>query len=114
MIHIALHVVVPAVVAWVFYRPRWFRAALVMLATMVMDLDHLFADPIYDPQRCSIGFHPLHTAPAIGVYAVLFALPLVLARRSKTGAQNPGGRVVHLAGAGLLIHIALDGLDCFI
>ena len=34
-----------------------------MMATMLVDLDHLFADPIYDPDRCSIGFHPLHQYP---------------------------------------------------
>ena len=31
----------------------------------LIDLDHLLADPVYAPDRCSIGFHPLHTAPAV-------------------------------------------------
>ena len=30
------------------------------MLTMMVDLDHLIADPIFDPQRC-IGFHPLHS-----------------------------------------------------
>ena len=66
-----------------------------MIAAMFVDLDHLLADPIYDPNRCSIGFHPLHTAPAIAVYAVLATL-----------------RPTRLIGLGLMIHMALDLLDC--
>ncbi len=27
----------------------------------IIDIDHLLATPIYDPIRCSIGFHPLHS-----------------------------------------------------
>ena len=30
-------------------------------ATMLVDLDHLLATPLYNPDRCSLGFHPLHT-----------------------------------------------------
>lgn len=66
-----------------------------MLATMVVDADHLLANPIYDPNRCGIGFHPLHTAPAIAVYGVT---AIVSATR--------------LVGVGLLIHMALDLSDC--
>lgn len=46
-----------------------------MLLTMLVDLDHLLATPIFDPDRCSIGFHPLHSYWAIGVYALLCVLP---------------------------------------
>ena len=66
-----------------------------MLATMLVDLDHLLADPVYDPNRCGIGFHPLHTAPAIAGYAVLSLL-----------------RSTRLIGVGLLVHMALDLADC--
>jgi hypothetical protein len=45
--------------------------------------------------KCGINFHPLHSIPAIIVYAVVAAIP--------------GTRIV---GYGLLIHIILDGLDC--
>jgi hypothetical protein len=96
-LHLVLHVAVPLVVALVFYRPRWQRAWLIMLATMLVDLDHLLADPIYDPGRCSIGYHPLHTAPAIAVY-VLLLFP----------------RATRLPALGLVIHMALDGLDCLV
>jgi len=59
MLHIILHFVVPIFVAFIFYRSRWKFVFLVLIATMFVDLDHLFADPVYDPERCSIGFHPL-------------------------------------------------------
>jgi hypothetical protein len=94
-LHLLLHLLVPGVVAVVFFRSRWRQAWLLMLATMLVDLDHLFADPIYDPGRCSIGFHPLHTAPAVAAYAALTLWP-------KT----------RLIGLGLLIHMALDLSDC--
>ncbi len=93
--HLLLHVLVPGAVAWVFFRRQWRRAWLVMLATMLVDLDHLLAQPVYEPNRCSIGFHPLHTVPAILGY-VLLTLP----------------RPARLVGLGLLIHMGLDLLDC--
>lgn len=68
-----------------------------MLLTMAVDLDHLFAHPIYDPGRCSIGFHPLHTYPAIAVYAFL-TLP----------------HATRLIGLGLIIHMMLDAVDCVV
>lgn len=67
------------------------------MATMFVDLDHLLADPFYDPNRCSIGFHPLHQMPAIGVYVLLLLIPRL-----------------RLIGLGLLIHMALDGIDCML
>jgi hypothetical protein len=95
MIHLLLHVLVPGLVAWLFYRPAWWRAWLVLQAGVLIDLDHFLADPIYDPDRCSIGFHLLHTYPAIGLYLVLW-----LFKRTR------------LFGIGLMIHILLDLLDC--
>lgn len=95
MLHLVLHVVVPGLVAVVLFRPEWRWAWLVMVLTMVVDADHLLADPVYDPGRCSIGFHPLHSALAIALYAAL-----ILPRKTR------------LFGIGLLVHMALDGLDC--
>lgn len=79
---------------------------------MLVDIDHLLADPIYDPNRCSIGFHPLHTTPAILVYAALFLVPLMVGRESGRKGLRPAAWVLHLVGLGLLIHMALDGIDC--
>ncbi|MEM1128319.1 MAG: DUF6122 family protein [Bacteroidota bacterium] len=111
VLHVALHVIVPLGVAWVLYRPRWRLAATIMVTTMVVDLDHLLADPIYDPARCSIGFHPLHTGSAALAYGLMWALPLVLRSRLE-GPREEAAYCVHLVGLGLLIHLALDGLDC--
>lgn len=66
-----------------------------MVLAMAVDFDHLLANPVFDPNRCSIGFHPLHTVPAVVLYAMLLAFPHT-----------------RLAGVGLLIHMALDGMDC--
>jgi hypothetical protein len=112
MIHIALHVLVPLLVALVFYRSRWRVAAVIMIATMVVDVDHVLADPVYDPNRCSIGFHPLHTLPAIVTYVALFVLPLIVGRTADGQEMYPAARVLHVVGLGLLIHMALDGVDC--
>lgn len=114
MIHIVLHFVVPLLVGFVFYADRWRRATVIMIATMFVDVDHLLADPVYDPERCSIGFHPLHSSPAILVYAVLFALPLIMRSRLIDRAPGSGLHALSLVGLGLLIHMALDLVDCVI
>jgi hypothetical protein len=114
MIHVALHFAVPLLVALAAYRNRWKSAVVIMVATMLVDADHLLADPIYDPERCSIGFHPLHTMPAIAVYIALFLFPLVWRRMEPARDLDPTVRVFHLIGLGLLIHMALDWVDCFV
>ena len=75
MFHIALHFLVPAAVVLAFYRQHWPVAYCILMATMLVDLDHLLADPIYDPNRCSIGFHPLHRLGFIGLYCALCFFP---------------------------------------
>lgn len=67
-----------------------------MIATMLVDLDHLLATPLFDPNRCSIGFHPLHSYYAIGLYAVMAFFPKV--------------RIIAI---GLLFHMFTDFQDCF-
>lgn len=118
-VHLILHAVVPLMVTILFYRKQWRFTWLVLFATMLVDLDHLLADPIYDPNRCSIGFHPLHTIPAIGLYVAMFAAPLVpWSRKSEapnaptTAKQKQIAHRLHLIGLGLLIHMGLDALDC--
>jgi len=114
MIHIVLHFIVPLLVALAFFRSRWRNATFIMIATMIVDADHLLADPIYDPNRCSIGFHPLHTMPAIVIYAALFLLPLIVRRKAGGQGLHPTARLLHLVGLGLLIHMALDWVDCLV
>ena len=95
LIHYGLHIFLPALVAYLFYRPKFIKVSIIMISTMLIDLDHLLATPIFDPNRCSIGFHPLHSYIAIGVYALLL-IP------SKS-------RIIAI---GLLIHILVDIIDC--
>ena len=113
MLHIALHFIVPAIVAVAIDRDRWLGIWFVLVATMLVDVDHLIADPIYDPNRCSIGFHPLHSAPAIVAYAAMFVGPVAV-RRMKALREDGVLRVVTLIGLGLLLHMALDGIDCWL
>jgi hypothetical protein len=82
-------------VARLGWRDRWLLAWGVMVAVNLVDLDHLLADPLFDPNRCSIGFHPLHSWPAQPVWIALALWP-------KT----------RLLGVGGLIHMGLDALDC--
>ena len=97
ILHVILHFLVPLAVAKMVWRKKWIRPFLIMAITIVVDLDHLLADPIFDPNRCSINVHPLHSWPAIIVYLVCLL--------------SPNLRIVSL---GLLIHMSLDGTDCLL
>ena len=64
---------------------------------LLIDLDHLLADPVFDPNRCSIGFHPLHSYLALGIYtALLFP------------------KQTRIFGIALVIHILADSVDCWL
>ncbi len=94
-LHILLHFVVPAIVAGLAFRDKWLTSWLILMSAMVIDVDHLLANPIFDPNRCSIGFHPLHSTTAIIIYPLLLLIPRL-----------------RILSIGLLIHISLDALDC--
>lgn len=96
VVHYSMHFLVPGAIAWVLFRPGWRSAWWVMVCTMAVDLDHLWAYPeIFAANRCSIGFHPLHSSFAIGVYVLLLLWPRA--------------RVV---ATGLLFHMLTDAQDC--
>ena len=95
IVHLLLHAVAPALVARLVWGEAWLRAWLVMSATMLVDLDHFFSSTVYDANRCSIGFHPLHSGP----------VPIVWLAAACW-------RPTRLVGVGLVIHMILDGLDC--
>lgn len=95
IVHIALHILVPGAVSRIACKSRWLIAWLIMASTMVVDLDHLLADPIFDPNRCGIGFHLLHSYPAIGVYFLMALVPML-----------------RLMAFGLMVHMGLDITDC--
>jgi hypothetical protein len=114
MFHITLHFAVPFLVAIIFYKKRWRNATLMMVLTMVVDIDHLLADPIYDPNRCSIGFHPLHSVIPIIFYFLMFLIPILYQKFATKTDTSPSIRIVHLLGLGLLIHMFLDWTDCLV
>lgn len=66
--HYSMHFVFPLFIAKLFFKNNWQKAYLLMLATMLVDVDHVFANPIFDPNRSSVGFHPLHSYPMVGLY----------------------------------------------
>lgn len=98
-LHYGLHLLAPFLLARLFWGANWRQAGLIMLGTMLIDVDHLLADPIFDPSRCSIGFHPLHTGWAAALYAAMLAIP------------DWRWRAV---AAGCLWHLAVDSLDCLL
>ena len=96
LIHYFLHFGAPLIIAFVFFRNDWKKVYLILLATMLVDLDHLLADPIFMADRCSINFHPLHTYYAMGIYTVMLFL------------KKP----FNIIGLGLLFHMLTDYIDC--
>ena len=96
-IHYGLHFIAPAIITFFFFRKQWIKVYLIFLLSMLVDLDHLFATPIFDPNRCSIGFHPLHSYIAIGIYFV--------------GIFFKKTRIIAIA---LILHMLADWLDCWL
>ena len=96
-INYGLHFIFNEIIAYFFYRKEWKKVYFVFLLAMLIDLDHLLANPIFDPNRCSINFHPLHTYYAIGIYSI--------------GLFFKKTRVVAI---GLLLHIFADLVDCYL
>ena len=97
IIHYSFHFLVPGIIAFLFYRKQWQKVYLLLIAGIIIDLDHLLASPIFDPNRCSINFHPLHSYYAITLYFAFFFY-------KKT-------RIIGLA---LLLHILADSIDCYL
>ena len=98
IIHYFLHLVFPALVAFVFFKKEWKKAYLIFLLTMLVDLDHLAANPIFQANRCSIQFHFLHT-----YYAMLVYVGLLFFRKP-----------FNYIGIGLLMHMTIDLIDCLL
>ena len=97
VLHYGTHFLVPIVIAYWFYKPQFWRVLFIFLGAMLIDLDHLLATPIFAPERCSIFFHPLHSALAIVVYVLLLFF-----------------RPSRLIGMALCLHIIADSLDCLL
>lgn len=96
LVHYGLHFAFPFVLAWRFEPHQIKRTYLILLSTMLVDLDHLLASPMFDPCRCSIGFHPLHSFWAISIYVVML-FP----------------KTTRWWGIGLVLHMLTDLQDCW-
>lgn len=99
IIHYSFHLLVPFIFAKLFWNKNWWKAGLIMVASMLIDLDHLLADPVFDPNRCSIGFHPLHTLWAGIFYCGLLGVPSWRLRAVSVGC---------------LLHLFTDFIDCLL
>ncbi|MGB1269158.1 MAG: DUF6122 family protein [Flavobacteriaceae bacterium] len=95
LLHYFLHFGAPLLIALFFYRKQWKKVYLIFILSMLVDLDHLLATPIFEANRCSINYHPLHSFYAIGIYALL-----VVPKKT---------RVIAIA---LLFHMLTDWIDC--
>jgi len=98
LVHYSMHFLVIGLIAYGYDRNKWLKYWGILLATMLVDLDHLLATPIFDPERCGIGFHPLHSEIAIGIYCL--------------GSFFIKHKVLRLICIGLLFHMLTDSLDC--
>ncbi len=96
-LHYGIHFIIPIIIAFFFYKKNFVVVLLIMYSTMLIDLDHLLATPIFDPNRCSINFHPLHSYIVIAIYLVLL-IP----------------KKTRVLGIGLCIHIIADTVDCLL
>ena len=64
---------------------------------MLVDLDHLLATPIFDKNRCSINFHPLHSFIAISFYSIGLFI-----------------KKTRIFCIGLIFHMLTDAIDCYL
>ena len=97
IIHYSIHFLLPLIVAFTLFKTNWKVAYVIMLCGLCIDLDHILASPIFDSNRCSINFHPLHSYFAIGIYSILTFI-----------------KQTRIFGIGLLIHIIADTVDCIL
>ncbi len=95
VIHYFLHFVFPLGIAYIFFKVKWKQAYMIFLLSMLVDVDHLLASPVFHPCRCGIGFHFLHSHFSIFIYAILLLFPKC-----------------RLLAIGLLMHMGTDYIDC--
>ncbi|WP_235914939.1 DUF6122 family protein [Flagellimonas ochracea] len=96
-VHYGIHFLVPIFIAFWFFKDKRISVIIILLAGILIDLDHFWANPIFDSGRCSIGYHPLHSYWAIAVYSVL-----------------PFFKQTRLIGLALILHIVADISDCLL
>ena len=106
MPHIIIHVLSNILLIYLIYfyekkilkkKSNLKNISLLVFLSQLIDLDHLLAKPIYNPLRCSINFHPLHSWYSFPFYAL--------------GMFWKKYSYLFVA---IGLHLALDALDCFI
>ncbi|MFL3660702.1 MAG: DUF6122 family protein [Polaribacter sp.] len=97
ILHYGCHFVLPLFISVVFFKRKWKQVFLIFLCSMLVDLDHLLATPIFENSRCSINYHPLHSYTAISCYAI--------------GLFFKKTRILCIA---LLLHMITDYIDCYL
>ncbi len=97
VVHYGIHFLVPIAIGFLFYKENKTSAIIILLAAILIDVDHVLANPIFDPNRCSINFHPLHSYWAIALYSFL-----LFSKKSR------------IFGIALLLHILADATDCYL
>lgn len=94
--HYFLHFGAPFLFSLLFFNKKWKKVYTIFILSMLIDLDHLLATPIFDPARCSVNYHPLHSKYAIIIYCILLV-----------------PKKTRIIGVALLFHIITDMLDCY-
>jgi len=97
IIHYGIHFIVPFLISYLFFKDAFFKVSIILLLGIYIDLDHLIATPIFDSNRCSINFHPLHSYFAISLYLIF-----VIIKKTR------------LIGLALCLHIIADLIDCYL
>ncbi|MDN3595225.1 DUF6122 family protein [Zunongwangia endophytica] len=96
--HYSMHFLAIGIIAYFFDKDHWKQNWIILALTMLVDIDHIFASPLFDPNRCGIGFHPLHSQFAIACYVIA----AVFLRKG----------IFKLIFIGLSFHMLTDFLDC--
>lgn len=86
---------------------KWFKKdkksflylCLSIFGSNLIDIDHLLANPIYDPNRCSINSHPLHSWYTIPLWIIGLLLK---------------NKFIRYFCLGVLLHLWLDWIDCLL
>lgn len=97
IIHYSLHFLAPLFISFFFFRKNWKTVYIIFLCSMLVDLDHLLANPIFEENRCSVNFHPLHSYLAITIYFLALFF-------QKT----------RIIGIALMFHMLTDFIDCYL
>ncbi len=95
LIHIISNLVLIAIISFFDKKTPFKKIFLLVILSNFIDLDHIVANPVYDPSRCSINFHPLHSWYLFPVYLVGIFL-----------------KKYKYLFYGIILHLILDKIDC--